>query len=187
MFCPKCGAANDEAAAVCAECGVMLQPAVADPHRAEPAYPGPATRASYAGFWKRFAALIIDSIILNIVLNLVGLAIIGSSVFSMRGSSVESGRVAAFSIVSLVVQWLYYTLMESSSTRATVGKMALGIVVTDLQGKRVSFGRANGRYWGKIVSAIILLIGFLMAAFSEKKQALHDKLADTLVVNKWSV
>jgi uncharacterized RDD family membrane protein YckC len=60
--------------------------------------------------------------------------------------------------------------------------MALGIRVTDLDGGRISFGRATGRYFGKILSGLILGIGFLMAAFTERKQALHDLLAGTLVV-----
>jgi uncharacterized RDD family membrane protein YckC len=74
--------------------------------------------------------------------------------------------------------------MESSARQATLGKMAVGIKVTDEAGARISFGRAVGRYFGKFVSTIILLIGFLMVAFTEKKQGLHDKLAGTLVVKK---
>jgi uncharacterized RDD family membrane protein YckC len=74
--------------------------------------------------------------------------------------------------------------MESSSRQATLGKMALGIVVTDMDGKRISFGRAVGRNLGKIISQIILFIGFLMVAFTQKKQGLHDIIANCLVVVK---
>jgi uncharacterized RDD family membrane protein YckC len=74
--------------------------------------------------------------------------------------------------------------MESSARQATLGKMALGIVVTDLDGNRIGFGRATGRYFAKILSALILLIGFIMAAFTQKKQGLHDIIAGTLVVKK---
>jgi uncharacterized RDD family membrane protein YckC len=84
----------------------------------------------------------------------------------------------------MIVGWLYYALMESSVNQATLGKMALGIKVTDLDGNRISFGRATGRYFGKIVSGMILYIGFIMAGFTEKKQALHDIMASCLVVNK---
>ncbi len=80
--------------------------------------------------------------------------------------------------------WLYYALFESSSKQATLGKMALGIVVTDIDGNRISFGRANARFWSKIISGMILGIGFLMAAFTEKKQGLHDMIAGTLVIKK---
>jgi uncharacterized RDD family membrane protein YckC len=72
--------------------------------------------------------------------------------------------------------------MESSAKQATVGKMALGIIVTDLDGRRIGFGRATGRYFAKILSALTLGIGFLMAGFTERKQALHDMVASCLVI-----
>jgi len=75
-------------------------------------------------------------------------------------------------------------MMESSDKQATMGKMALGIIVTDLEGNRVSFGRATGRYFAKILSALILLIGYMMTGFTQKKQALHDMIAGTLVILK---
>jgi len=87
-------------------------------------------------------------------------------------------------IAGLVLNWLYFTLFESSKKQATPGKLALGIIVTDMDGNSITFGRANGRYWGKIVSSLILLIGYLMAAFTRKKQALHDIMADCLVINR---
>lgn len=80
--------------------------------------------------------------------------------------------------------WLYFALMESSSKQATLGKMLLGIIVTDLNNNRISFGKASGRYWGKLISIIILGIGFIMAGTTSKKQALHDKMAGTLVIIK---
>lgn len=186
MFCPRCGAANDEGKPACAECGAPLGPPAADPYRASVYQDAPGTNVSYAGFWKRVAAQIIDAIILNIVGTILGLIITGSSMYSIRGGGIAAGRVAGFEVVFVVIGWLYYTLLESSARQATVGKMALGIVVTDLQGKRISFGRANARFWGKIVSVVIIYVGFIMVAFTEKKQGLHDKMAETLVVNKWS-
>jgi uncharacterized RDD family membrane protein YckC len=90
-------------------------------------------------------------------------------------------RLAA---IRTVLNWLYFSLLESSSWQATLGKKALGLEVTDLAGRRISFGRATGRFFAKYISAIILMIGFLMAAFTEKKQALHDILAGTLVIRK---
>jgi uncharacterized RDD family membrane protein YckC len=87
-------------------------------------------------------------------------------------------------ILGHLVGWLYYAFMESSANQATVGKMAVGLKVTDLNGKRISFGRATGRYFGRLLSGFILGIGFLMIAFSAKKQGLHDTLAGTLVVKK---
>ena len=79
---------------------------------------------------------------------------------------------------------VYFAGMESSSWRATLGKRALGIQVTDVGGRRIFFARAIGRYFAKVISSLAFCIGFLMAAFTEKKQALHDILAGTLVVKK---
>jgi len=85
---------------------------------------------------------------------------------------------------SLVLNWLYFTLFESSVHKATPGKMVLGVIVTDAKGNQISFGRANGRYWSKLFSNIMLLAGYILAGINEKKQALHDIIADTLVVFK---
>ena len=150
---------------------------------------------SYAGFWKRFVAYIIDDIILSVagflVILLIG-ALFGLSFLSLLSGDAESTValiVAAASAIVMailalmIVGWLYYALMEASVNQATLGKMAIGIKVTDLDGNRVSFGRATGRYFGKIVSAMIFYIGFIMAGFTEKKQALHDIMSSCLVVN----
>jgi uncharacterized RDD family membrane protein YckC len=183
MFCPKCGAANDDAFVFCAKCGQHLQNPVAAPPPAVPAPPVPA-QVSYAGFWKRLGAYLIDSLIVGIVAGIIGAIIIAAT-----GSDVEedSGYTAVDGFIQVIAffgGWIYYALMESSPKKATLGKMALGIVVTDYEGKQISFGKATGRYFGKLISAIILLIGFLMAGWTEKKQALHDMMAGTLVVNE---
>lgn len=89
--------------------------------------------------------------------------------------------VAASFLISFVAQWLYFALLESSKMQATVGKLAIGLIVTDLNGQRISFGRATGRYFAKILSGLILLIGYIMVAFTQRKQGLHDMIANTLV------
>ncbi|MGB8524124.1 MAG: RDD family protein, partial [Candidatus Acidiferrales bacterium] len=87
--------------------------------------------------------------------------------------------------VSIVMMWIYYAWMESSSHQGTLGKMALGLIVTDLEGRRISFARASGRYFAKIITSLIPLgIGYMMAGFTEKKQALHDIIASCLVLRK---
>ena len=158
---------------------------------------------SYAGFWKRFAAYLIDSIIIGIVFGILlfifgglfGLGILSSDM-EFDEESVEMdepvamligamiGSLVLFSVVSTVAQWLYFALMEASSNQGTLGKMAMGIKVTDTMGYPITFGRATGRYFGKLLSGAILMIGYIMAAFTERKQALHDIMAGTLVVNK---
>ncbi|MNP35907.1 RDD family protein [compost metagenome] len=104
------------------------------------------------------------------------------------GTKIElfgAGRLIRFVIISNIIgSWLYYTLMESSKWQATLGKMALGIVVVDEQGARISLGIANKRYWGKIISGLTLYIGYIMVLFTEERQALHDKIAGTYVVDK---
>ena len=137
-------------------------------------------QVAYAGFWRRFAAVLIDGIIIGIASSIVRYGIIGT----IAGGSLSTGAAAAYEIVYLAAFWLYYTLMEASSRQATIGKMALGIIVTDLDGRRISWGRANARFFSKILSYITIYIGFIMAGFTEKKQGLHDMIAGTLVVVK---
>ena len=130
---------------------------------------------TYAGFWRRFAAWILDGLLLSLVTLPFTLQFDG-------GTAAEAARSSAAGTISTVVGWLYFALMESSAKQATVGKMALGIIVTDLDGRRIGFGRATGRYFAKILSALTLGIGFLMAGFTERKQALHDMVASCLVI-----
>ena len=91
--------------------------------------------------------------------------------------------MAHYNLITTVLGWLYFALCESSAWQATIGKLALGIRVTDLQGRRISFLRALGRYGAKFISAIILCIGFIMVAFTRRKQGRHDLIAGTLVLN----
>ncbi|HCS51009.1 RDD family protein [Rubinisphaera sp.] len=135
----------------------------------------------YGSFLGRFAAAFID----GIVTNLLGMALGFVTGIAMVGADVdpsEGGPQALLTIMGILMAWIYSAGLESSSYQATLGKMALGLKVTDLEGRQVSFGKATGRHFGKIISAIILLIGFLMQPFTEKKQALHDIMAGTLVV-----
>lgn len=146
--------------------------------------PAPVAAAvTYAGFWKRLAAMILDGIILSVVsLPIVGIAL-GPAIVS-RNAALGVVGIVFLIMASFLLEWLYFALMECSTKQATLGKMALGIKVTDTAGNRISFGRATGRHFGKIVSGLILDAGFIMAAFTAKKQALHDIMADCLVVNK---
>jgi len=135
----------------------------------------------YAGFWRRFPAAIIDGVIVGGAGSIVRYIILG---VALRSVGIGAVAAVADELLAIATSWLYFTFMESSSNQATVGKLALGIVVTDLEGRRISWGRANGRYWSKFISALIFLIGYIMAGFTAKKQALHDMIAGTLVVIK---
>ncbi|HEV7332918.1 MAG TPA: RDD family protein [Flavisolibacter sp.] len=120
----------------------------------------------YAGFWERVGAVLIDAIILMVPQFII-------TYFLPYGLS---------NVISLLITWLYSALMESGEGQATIGKRALGLKVTTASGERISFGQATGRHFGKIVSTIILFIGYLMMLWDDRKQTLHDKMADTLVV-----
>ena len=162
----------------------------------------------YAGFWKRLAAAWIDCLV-AIAIWMICAYICGAiflndpvpsvladgytdpdeivdeanyrSAMANYRSAVGGGYVFLFSLVTL---WVYYAVFESSKKQATLGKLAVGIVVTDLHGNRIGFGRASGRYFGKFISAMIIGIGYLMAAFTKRKQGLHDMMAGCLVVNR---
>lgn len=128
---------------------------------------------NYAGFWIRVAAAFIDAIILWVVQMIFAFAFFG-------GYNPYEPNFALLGIM-MVLYIGYYPIMESSSKQATLGKMAVGIKVGDVNGQRISFPNALGRYFGKILSGLILYIGFMMAGWDPKKQALHDKLANTYV------
>lgn len=139
----------------------------------------PARPVLYAGFWRRFGAAIVDGILLTIVTVLVGFVI--GFLFALAAPQTNLGE-AFGGIAGYVIGFLYYPVLESSSAQATWGKRALGIKVTDLDGRKISFWRALGRYLGKLLSTFLLFFGYLMAAFTSRKQGLHDIMAGTLVV-----
>src|SRR5204863_8182892 len=122
-------------------------------------------------------AYIIDAILLNIAFGIIA-AIVGINILPADPANIDPAafmsQMGSVQLVVLVVTWLYFALMESSPRGATVGKMALGLRVVDEQGNRISFMRATGRFFAKIVSSIILFIGFLMIAFTDRKRGLHD-------------
>lgn len=200
MYCATCGAEVVDGASYCGACGAYLDqrpPEAADhrssldhgrptaPSDARPAAPGPGgdppgAETTYAGFWLRAGALILDSMIL------IGLAIGFAVVLVLFDAEllVEQGtaRAAVRELIGGMLSWLYYAGLESSSLRATIGKRALGLQVTDLAGRQVSFARATGRYFAKVLSALTLGLGYLMAAFTDRKQTLHDMVSGCLVV-----
>jgi len=142
----------------------------------------------YAGFWMRFAAWIIDLIILTVVDRILEVAVnFSGTVLLPRNYGIPWGSLWDFGGLEsgvIFLRWLYYALMESSQIQGTVGKLALGIIVTDMQGQRIGFGRATGRYFGRYLSALTLMIGFMLAGWTQQKQALHDMLAGCLVIRR---
>jgi uncharacterized RDD family membrane protein YckC len=140
----------------------------------------------YGGFWIRVVAALIDWLLVGLVMFPISLMV--RAMIGVAGMAVSMPRVGV-GIVNVIIAgvldacaaWLYEALMESSSKQATLGKMVVGVKVTDLNGNRISFARATGRHFAKILSSVILFIGYIMVGFTERKQGLHDMIAGTLV------
>jgi uncharacterized RDD family membrane protein YckC len=115
---------------------------------------GQRTEYELAGFFERFAARIIDGLIM----------------------------IIPGSFIPIIAPWIYWALMHSGREQATVGQRALDIKVVDADGRKVDFGQATGRFFGQLLSAILLFIGYLVFFFSEKNQCLHDSMSGTYVV-----
>lgn len=137
----------------------------------------------YAGFWRRFAAYMIDGVIIAFALNQLGSLFWTLMSLSIKEYDTLRQYDALYLLtMSIPFAWVYFSGMESSPLQATIGKLVIGLRVTDLQGQRISFGRATGRFYAKYLSGMILLIGYLMGGFTQKKQALHDVMAKCLVL-----
>jgi len=211
MFCSKCGATVPEGVSFCPACG---QPAGGAPAVMPPA-PSPSVAAAYAasadarrplyyaGFWLRVVAAVLDLIVLGIPVACIFLVLAvalgaGAAIHKINPDDPPFTRIAAligfillFVIVFAVGEWLYFALLEASSWQGTVGKKILGLYVTDLEGKRISFGRASGRFCaGRLLArlpgpgGLYFLVSCICVGFTEKKQALHDMIAGCLVMKK---
>lgn len=209
MFCSKCGAALAADTAFCQACGnpvarTTLASATAAPMAvAAPAGVGAityATNVTYAGFWLRLVAHLIDGFIIGVaalvlivpLFFLMGGMALFSSLPREMGERPDPEQIGAllsvifiFVGVAILGQWLYFAYLESGEKQGTWGKQMLGIYVTDLAGYRVSFARASGRFFAKFITNMIpLFIGYIMAGFTERKQALHDMIASCLVLRR---
>lgn len=153
------------------------------------ARPGAFAQPYYAGFWLRVCAAFIDALLVGLLAFiaefLVGL-LMGISVAASGGGE-DAGTLVAVvtgAIIGGLLNWVYFAVGESSRVQATPGKRAMGLKVTDLEGARISFGRASGRYFGKYLSGLFFCVGYLMVAFTAQKRGLHDMMAGTLVVRQ---
>jgi uncharacterized RDD family membrane protein YckC len=147
----------------------------------------------YAGFWMRFLAHLLDGVILSAAGMIVVIPALGGAAIL---AAIEEVRESPEAIVALIVSGIgivglaalgvvfYNAWFESSKWQATPGKMALGLYVAGEDGGRITLARASGRYFAKALSGIVLNIGYIMAAFTERKQALHDILASTVVLQR---
>jgi len=201
VFCAQCGSPLVPGATFCSNCGaraVVTMPG-------DPAAPAPGTPATpeaawaaaaaatpavrYGGFWRRFWAFVLDGLIVNIVTVPVGMMLSLPAATMFDSDNITAEQMAAYfssyamaAFIGVLVTWLYYSLMESSKWQATLGKLALGLRITGLEGRRIGFGRASGRFFAKMVSALTLGIGYVIQVFTARRQALHDMIAGTLIV-----
>lgn len=198
MYCSKCGALMTDGATFCTACGQAFSTAAAMISRPMNAQVAATARVEYGGFWLRFLAYLIDGAVIIIgicvvavpLVFLTGLGAYLSQInpeedWNENGAWVIIPVIFLLATASLAVTWLYHALMESSEWQATVGKKVLGLVVTDMEGRRVSFWRATGRHFAKIVTNMVpAFIGYILAGFTEKKQALHDMIAGCLILQR---
>jgi uncharacterized RDD family membrane protein YckC len=183
-YCPHCGSAHPEDATFCPQCGSWVGEVGSLP----------AERPKrFASFWQRLGAGVIDWLVIALPFNIVSAALlpdmptVDSTTNSATGAVTlhwqgDWDRFLILAVAATAVQWLYTAVMNSSPRQATLGKMALGLVVTDEDGKRISFLRASGRFLASLLSQLTLGIGYLMVIWTRRKQALHDKVARTVVV-----
>ena len=211
MFCSRCGVQVGEGNRFCQVCGHEVGAAVTAAPATAGALPLPFAASGrvsaplpYGGFWLRFVAAFVDGLIIGIPFWIVVMVLIFMfGGFGMMIHRIPQGPppmdpreamalLAPFFmafflgwLVFMILQWLYFAGMESSSRQATFGKSVMSLRVTDYDGQRISFGHATGRFFAKIVSGMVpLAIGYIMAGFTEKKQALHDMIAGTVVLKK---
>jgi uncharacterized RDD family membrane protein YckC len=189
MFCAQCGQWMADGEASCSRCGAALHAGAAvAAHAATPAAT-PAISASaaprYAGFWRRFATVLVDGLVLFFPSAILRVAL-GLSVL---GTGNESDRPAfwlAF-FANIVMTWLYCSALESSPAQGSLGQQLLGVRVCDGSLRRISFGRATGRHLAQWLSVLICGIGYLVNLWTSRRQALHDLVAGCVLVRAESL
>lgn len=209
MFCSKCGAAVAADSAFCTSCGnpqsgtaIAVPAAVVVPANVGVAgFSAGRGQFLYGDFWLRLVAYLIDSLIMGVAVIALFIplaAITGAAAHlrileaAPRHGQLDPAVIAALISVfftfigaALLITWLYHAYFESSSWQATIGKRAMNLYVTDLNGQPISFLNATGRHFAKLITGLIpLMLGYIMAAFTERRQALHDMIAGTLVLKR---
>ena len=135
------------------------------------------TEVVYAGFWWRVLAYLIDLAVIGCVQTVLAAGVFAASSGDLR-------TIVNIAPVCSLIAWAYYALLESSPARGTLGKVALSLFVADVHGDPITFYRASARYWLKLLSSLTFGLGWLLPAFTPRKQALHDLLSGCLVLRK---
>jgi uncharacterized RDD family membrane protein YckC len=210
MYCPKCGKETEQSGNFCQVCGANLKDPKESPQKPFlKRRVGPIKTDKFSGLGGRFLGGLVDLVFL-VLFDLIAVAIIGIiSWILVRPDPVSeairmlyqyyyhvprtdaTGHVVnaivppqiilSALVLVVLVPWIYSAFLESSKNQATLGKLAIGAAVTDMQGNRITFARGSLRFFGKVLCVLTLFIGFLLIAFTSYRQGLHDKIAGTLV------
>jgi uncharacterized RDD family membrane protein YckC len=180
MFCPRCGTWVPDGTETCSLCGLALQDAQSPNPlaHARPVAPVVA-RVTYGGFWRRFVAALLDTIILYFPAATVRV-VLGLSATGMFDPETAASWVAT--TFEFVLDFIYATAFLCSSARGTLGMQVMDLHVTDLNGDRISFARAAGRYFATLLSILTFGVGYLIQLFTPRRQTLHDLVSGTVVV-----
>jgi uncharacterized RDD family membrane protein YckC len=186
VHCPGCGREALDNAKFCHQCGTTLTgiPSMSLSDTGSLKLP----RSEYGAIWRRVIACLIDFAIVAAVIApclLLFFWCIELLTSSTKLIDIETGRFVAGMgavVLTIITDWLYHAKMTSSPRQATYGKQFMRLKVTNINGERVSFGQATGRYFAKFLSTFAVFAGFIIAAFTKRKQALHDIVALTVVL-----
>jgi uncharacterized RDD family membrane protein YckC len=191
MYCTKCGKSNDDQVSYCPSCGERAHRPLPPPVTELPIPTSSLTKGGasnrYAGFWLRAFATLVDASICLIIAIPIALPLaflLGTEDLGNQPNlqSLEVYVQILLFPIGTMVAWIYFTLAESSGRQATLGKKLFRLRVTNTSGNRIGFGRANVRFWSKLISYFSFFIGFIIAGFTKRKQALHDLIAGTVVI-----
>jgi len=200
MFCPKCGKETDALGKFCQWCGedIVVVPATVD--AAAPEEEECPDIGVYAGLGRRLIAFVVDFVLIllfdlvaafvlgltrgvqNLYFYLFQHAPVGSLTPEGTSMALYGSIIASYGILLIVIPWVYFAGFESSRSQATPGKLLMRIVVTDLEGNKPTFARVTLRHFAKIISTLVIFLGFLMIGLTRKRQGLHDKIAGCLVL-----
>jgi len=180
MFCPRCGSRAPDDAGTCQLCGLALQGTDA-PYSVGQERPVAQVVAlvTYGGFWRRFAAALLDTLILFFPAATVRVLLGLSSTGMFDPESSASWVATTF---EFLLDFIYATAFLCSSARGTLGMQVMDLHVTDLTGDRISFARATGRYFATLLSILTFGVGYLIQPFTRRRQTLHDLVSGTVVV-----
>jgi uncharacterized RDD family membrane protein YckC len=197
MYCPGCGTAAELGQGFCVQCGAKLE-RISSTNSVGSTVPSSSGRPialeergreqerldepRYAGFFRRTVAYAIDCVLAIVLVCGVAAIVIIGFYRKYYDTDVKTDIKYLTYLFSCLSFWIYYAGFESSRLQATLGKLAVGIKVTDLSGRRISFERATGRMLAHILSGVTFYVGYVMAAFTRKRQTLHDIIAGTLVL-----